>query len=59
MERGTKETLPTDEQEEVGSPMDHCYTQETYDDSMRHVAMPKCSTALTDWHYFNSQSPLS
>mmetsp|Transcript_40374 Transcript_40374/g.46099 ORF Transcript_40374/g.46099 Transcript_40374/m.46099 type:complete len:127 (+) Transcript_40374:320-700(+) len=58
VERSAKAILSTDEQEETSPPMDHCYTQETYDDSMGHVAIPKCSTALTGWHHFNNQSPL-
>ena len=59
MKRGTKETLPTDEQEEVGPPMDHRYTQETYVDTMGRVAILKQASTLTDWHHFNSQSLLS
>ena len=55
----TKATLSTDEQEEISPPVDHCYTQETYDDTMGHVAISKCSTTLTNWHHFNSHSPLS
>ena len=39
MERGTKTPLPTDEEKEISSPVDHCYTEETNDDTMGHVAI--------------------
>ena len=59
VERGTKATLSTNENKEISLPVDHCYTEETYDDMMGYVAILKCSTALTDWHHFNCQSPIS
>ena len=37
IERGTKTPLPTDEQEEISPPVDHCYIEETNDDTMGHV----------------------
>ena len=58
MERGTKTPLPTDEQEEISLSIDHRYTEETNDDTMRYVEISKHSTTLSDWPYFDSQSPL-
>ena len=58
MERGTKSPLPMDEQEEISLPVNHCYTEETNDDTMGYVAISKRSTTLSDWPYFDSQSPL-
>ena len=58
MDRGTKTPLPTDEQEEISLPVDHCYTEKTNDDTMGYVAIAKRSTTLSNWSYFNSQSPL-
>ena len=54
VERDTKETLSTNEHEKISPPVDHCYTEETHDDMIEHVAISKCSTTLTDWSYFDS-----
>ena len=58
MENGSKTPLPTDEQKEISSPVDHRYTEETNDDTMGYMAILKRSTTLSDWPYFDSQSPL-
>ena len=49
MERGTKETLYTDEQKEIVLSLDHYYTEETTYDTMEYVVVYKPSTSLIDW----------